>query len=168
MLVKHIIKNPTCFGHNCLTIFRGPSFVLSAVTTSLLVCVVRLFIWYDIIIKQNYFQNSDKIIIQTDGLAMGTQSSSILSEMFLQQIEHTHLPYLTQKHKPVNYFRYIDDILLIFDSQHTDIQAITNDFNSINPNLHFTEETEQNNSINYLDVTIHKTLMNVNNSTLSK
>jgi hypothetical protein len=34
------------FGHNCLIIFRGPSFVLSAVTTSLLVCVVRLFIWY--------------------------------------------------------------------------------------------------------------------------
>ena len=46
MFVKHIIKNPTCFGHNCLTIFREPSFVLSAVTTSLLVCVVKLFIWY--------------------------------------------------------------------------------------------------------------------------
>ena len=46
MFVKHIIKNPACFGHNCLTIFRGSSFVLSAVTTSLLVCVVKLFIWY--------------------------------------------------------------------------------------------------------------------------
>jgi hypothetical protein len=45
MFVKHIIKTPTCFGHNCLTILRGPSFVLSAVTTSLL-CVVKLFIWY--------------------------------------------------------------------------------------------------------------------------
>ena len=33
MFVKHTIKTPTCFGHNCLTIFRGPSFVLSAVTT---------------------------------------------------------------------------------------------------------------------------------------
>jgi hypothetical protein len=44
--VKHIIKNPTCFSHNCLTIFRGPSFVLSVVTTSLLVCVVKLLIWY--------------------------------------------------------------------------------------------------------------------------
>jgi len=45
MFVKHIIKTSTCFGHNCLTIFRGPSFVLRAVTTSLLVCV-KLFIWY--------------------------------------------------------------------------------------------------------------------------
>jgi len=33
MFVKHILKNPTYFGHNCLTIFRGSSFVLSAVTT---------------------------------------------------------------------------------------------------------------------------------------
>src|SRR5215470_15607742 len=38
--------NPTCFGHYCLPIFRGPSFVLSAATTSLLVCIVKLFIWY--------------------------------------------------------------------------------------------------------------------------
>jgi len=46
MFVKHIIKTPTCFGHSSLTIFRGMFFVLSAVTTSLLVCVVKLFIWY--------------------------------------------------------------------------------------------------------------------------
>jgi hypothetical protein len=46
MFVKHLIKNPTCFGQNCLTILKGPSSVLSAVTTSLLVCVVKLFIWY--------------------------------------------------------------------------------------------------------------------------
>ena len=46
MFVKHIIKTPTCFGHSCLTIFRGPFSVLSAVTTSVLVCVVKLFIWY--------------------------------------------------------------------------------------------------------------------------
>jgi hypothetical protein len=47
--------------------------------------------WYDIITKQNYFRKNDKIVIQTDGLAMGTPSFSILSEMFLQHIEHTHI-----------------------------------------------------------------------------
>jgi len=46
MFVNHIIKTPTCFGHSCLTIFKGPFSVLSVVTTSLLVCVVKLFIWY--------------------------------------------------------------------------------------------------------------------------
>ena len=46
MFVNHIIETPTCFGHSCLTIFKGPFSVLGAVTTSLLVCVVKLFIWY--------------------------------------------------------------------------------------------------------------------------
>jgi len=46
MFVNHIIKNPSYFGHSCLTIFKGPFSVLSAVTTSLLFCVVKLFIWY--------------------------------------------------------------------------------------------------------------------------
>jgi hypothetical protein len=36
MFVNHIIKTPTYFGHSCLTIFRGPFSVLSAVTTSLM------------------------------------------------------------------------------------------------------------------------------------
>jgi len=46
IFVKHIIKTATYFGHCCLTIFRVPFSVLSAVTISLHVCVVKLFIWY--------------------------------------------------------------------------------------------------------------------------
>ena len=46
MFVNYIIKTLTCFRHSCLTIFRGPFSVLLAVSTSLLVCVVNLFIWY--------------------------------------------------------------------------------------------------------------------------
>jgi len=34
------------------------------------------------------------------------------------------------------------------------------DFNAVHPNLKFTAETETNNKINYLDVTIHKTYTN--------
>jgi hypothetical protein len=49
---------------------------------------------------------------------MGAPSSSILSEIFLQHIEHIHPPILARKHKFINYFRYVDDILLIYDSPH--------------------------------------------------
>jgi hypothetical protein len=57
----------------------------------------------------------------------------------------------------VNYARYVDDTLLIYDSQHTDLHSILHDFNSLHQNLHFTGETEHNNTISYLDITIHKT-----------
>ena len=49
MFVKYIIKTLHVSVHNCLTIFRGPSFVLSVVTTSLLVCLIKLFIWYAVV-----------------------------------------------------------------------------------------------------------------------
>ena len=42
----------------------------------------------------------------------------------------------------------------------TDINSIQNDFNKIHPNMKFTAETEANNRINYLDVTIHRSPTN--------
>jgi hypothetical protein len=51
----------------------------------------------------------------------------------------------------------VDDILLISDSTHTDIKAILTDFNTLQLNLHFTAEVERDHSINYLDISIHKT-----------
>jgi len=52
----------------------------------------------------------------------------------------------------------VDDILLIFDPNHSDIQSILTDFNTLHPNLNFTAEIERDNTINYLDISIHKTL----------
>jgi hypothetical protein len=43
---------------------------------------------YVIIMKQNYFFHGEKTITQTDGLAMGAPSSSILSKIFLQHIKY--------------------------------------------------------------------------------
>jgi len=38
---------------------------------------------------------------------------------------------LSQKHKILNYYRYVDDILLIYDLDHTDIQNILTDFSEL-------------------------------------
>jgi hypothetical protein len=122
----------------------------------------------DVITKQNYFTHRDKTFTQTDGLVMGTPSSGIISEIFLQHFEHSNLPILDLKHKLVNYFRYIDDVLLIYDNRHTDIHTILTDFNSFHHNLQFIKETEHDNKLNYLDLTIHKTLNNVNISIFRK
>jgi len=118
--------------------------------------ITELMSWYEIVTQQNYFKNNDQIIIQKDGLAMGAPSSSIISEIFLQNIEQKHLPSIAKKHNLTNYFRYVDDILIVYDAQQTDIASLLADFNSLHPKLQFTKETEQNNQINYLDITIHR------------
>jgi hypothetical protein len=117
--------------------------------------------WYETITQQNYFQHNDITITQTDGRAMGAPSSSIISEIFLQHIELTHLPHLSRKHRLANYAWYADHTLLIYASQHTDLYSNLHDFNSLHQNLHFTGEIEQNNTVYYPDITIHKTPSNI-------
>jgi hypothetical protein len=113
--------------------------------------------WFDTITSQNYFTRNGNIQIQNDVLVMGAPSSGLISELFLQQTEHLHLAHLTTKLKIIKYFCYVDDILLIFDSNHTDIQTVINDFNAIHPKLKFMAEIKTGNMITYLDITIHRT-----------
>ena len=97
----------------------------------------ELINWYDTITTQNYLSNNGKIMIQKEGLAMGAPTSGLIAEFFLQNLENIHLAHIAEKHKITGYFRYIDDILLIYDSDHTNIQDIANDFNTTpQPEIH--------------------------------
>ena len=116
---------------------------------------------FRLITKQNYFVHKEQRVIQHDGLAMGAQSSGLIAEIFLQHKEHSHLTRLTHKHKILNYCRYVDDILLIFNSSHTEIQKILDDFNSLHHKLQFTAETEKGHTLNYLDISTHRTTTNM-------
>ena len=49
---------------------------------------------------------------------------------------------------------------MIFDYNHTNIQTILDDFNAIHPKLKSTVEMESNNTLNCLDITIHRTPTN--------
>jgi hypothetical protein len=50
----------------------------------------------------------------------------------------------------------VDDILLVYDTNKADITDVFNSFNEATHPLHLTIENEQNNQINFLDVTISK------------
>jgi len=78
---------------------------------------------------------------------MGAPTSGIIVEFSLQKLEDAHLTHLSNKHKIFRYFRYVDDILILCYSNHTDIDNIQNDFNTLQPNMKFTAETETNNKM---------------------
>ena len=79
---------------------------------------------------------------------------------FLQHLEHIHIPLLSDKHKTVRYFRYVDDILIIYDTNHSDVHNILDNFNTTHPKLNITVEQETNSQVNFLDITIHRTPTN--------
>jgi peptide methionine sulfoxide reductase MsrA len=96
------------------------------------------------IIEQNYFQHNNQFYKQKEGLAMGAPSSSILSEMYLQFLEHNEVLKIISDHKIVSYSRYVDDILLLYDHTSTNMEQVLNAFNNIHRNIQFTVEKETN------------------------
>ena len=55
----------------------------------------------------------------------------------------------------IYYKRYIDDISIIFDQNKTDGKTIMNHMNNIGKHLEFIL-SEENNTMNYLDLSIHR------------
>ena len=108
------------------------------------------------ILKQNYFEFNGKFYITNKGLAMGAPLSSTLAQIYLCNFEETHImnvknPYFKFIHK---YFRYVDDTFLIFSGTDRLIKALVKYVNSLSPHIKFTFEKMQNNTLNFLDLSI--------------
>jgi hypothetical protein len=108
------------------------------------------------VIGQNYFQFNEQHYKQIEGLAMGAPTSAIFAETYIQHMEHTQLYPILIKHQIMGYFRYVDNILIIYNQNKTNIQEKLTEFNKQTNNIKFTIEEEQHNSINFLDLTIHR------------
>jgi hypothetical protein len=108
------------------------------------------------IMNQNYFQFTKENYVQTEGLAMGAPTSAILSEIYLQSIENNIIYNILKTHKIKGYFRYVDDILIVYNTNESNIHNVLKEFNQITPKLKFTIEEETQQKINFLDITIHR------------
>jgi hypothetical protein len=108
------------------------------------------------ILELNYIQFNKQFYQQTNGLAMGAPTSAIFAEIYLQHIEHTIIYKILQNHNIIDYHRYVDDILIIYNTETTNIHNTLHEFNQIHPKLKFKLELETNNQINFLDITINK------------
>jgi hypothetical protein len=109
-----------------------------------------------LIIKQNYFEENSIFYQQSVGLAMGAPSSALLSEIYLQHLEHNQILDLLAKHKIISYHRYVEDILLVYNTPHTDIKKTLIEFNYIHHKIQFTIEEESNSQINFLDLSVSR------------
>jgi DNA-directed RNA polymerase subunit L len=71
-------------------------------------------------------------------------------------MEHKQLYKILLKHKITGYFRYADDILTVYNQKQTNTDKTIIEFNKQNNNIEFKVEKEHHNSINFLDLTIHR------------
>ena len=74
------------------------------------------------IINQNYFQHENQWFQPEKGIAMGSPISSIIAEIYLQYIEQTYIKHWLESEEITYYRRYVDDILIIYNINHTNEQ----------------------------------------------
>ena len=92
---------------------------------------------------------------------MGSPLGPTLANVFLCYHENIWLQNCPSEFKPVIYRRYVDDTFLLFRSKHH-IEKFRNYLNRQHKNIKFTSETENENSISFLDIKItrdHKKFM---------
>ena len=110
----------------------------------------------NVIIRQNYFQHEGQIFQPEKGIVMGFPLSNTIAEIYLQYFENIYIKHWLDSKEIVFYKRYVDGIIILYDQQKTDRHTILQKINEIDKHLQFKISTDVNNTINYLDIHIHR------------
>jgi len=85
---------------------------------------------------------------------MGPPISSKITEIFLQHIENTYWKQLLDTKDIILYTRYLDDILIIYDTKCINSNTIHEYINQIHPNFQLNPKHENKICISFLDLLI--------------
>ena len=104
--------------------------------------------------ENTYFTFNNNIYLQIFGTPVGSPISPLFADIVMDNLENDCLRILKDKHNcpPLFYYRFVDDTILCVQKQFIDL--ILNIFNSQDNNLQFTFEVQQNNQINFLDLSL--------------
>jgi hypothetical protein len=89
---------------------------------------------------------------------MGSPISGLMAEIFLQNYEQHIIKNALDSNKITFYNRYVDDILLFFYNNHTNVNDISNYLNKVHQDLHYKATDDIENTINFLDLLITRNL----------
>ena len=90
------------------------------------------------ILGQNYFTFQDHCYQPDKGVAVGSPLSGIMAEIFLQHLEDSHIKPFLESKCITFYSRYVDDIIIVYDTTCTDPETIVQHANSMHINLQLT------------------------------
>ncbi len=107
-----------------------------------------------VILKENHFEFAGRSFSQNKGAAMGTPVAPTLANLFMGKLEAQALS-TWEGTQPLVWLRYIDDILMILDSNEEELSRLLAHLNTQISTIKFTASWSSD-SIDFLDVTIFK------------
>jgi len=106
-----------------------------------------------LVLESTFFHFNNHVYKQTFGTPMGSPLSLVVANLILQSLELSILNDLM--HKPIFYYRYVDDIAL--SVPFFQLNSLLEKFNSFHHRLKFTMEMGgEEDRLNFLDLTIIK------------
>ena len=103
---------------------------------------------------ETHFLFEDKVYDQVDGVSMGSPLAPVLANLFMGYHENNWIKHYDGV-SPLIYKRYVDDIFCLFNREQDALDFLTY-LNNRHPNIIFTIEKEENNSLPFLDVNINR------------
>ena len=107
-----------------------------------------------LILTLNNFVFNGLNYLQIQGTAMGTCMAPNYANLFMGLLESKFIKTCT--HKPLKWLRYIDDIFILWNEGRDKLMQFISAANDFHPTIKFTHEISTT-SINFLDITVHKT-----------
>ena len=149
ILISLDVKNlfPSIPPSECITLIET---LLNNTTLPKLV-VQNLVSLLSIILHKTFFKFNNKFFTQCSGLAMGSNLSPFLSEVFMNSLEKQMMTsrfggFLTA------YKRYVDDICIVWNGSEQDLTEFLDYVNSLHNRISFTIEKEQDGKLPFLDL----------------
>ena len=108
----------------------------------------------EFVLTNNFFEFNNEFYQQISGTAMGTKFAPPYACLFMDWLEERFLE--TCEIKPWAYFRYIDDIFIIWTEGRDKLKTFLDNFNSFHPAIEFTwqETSPSNPTVEFLDVNL--------------
>ncbi|CAJ0967446.1 unnamed protein product [Ranitomeya imitator] len=103
------------------------------------------------ILTHNYFEFDNKIYLQKTGTAMGSKMAPQYANLFMAKLESDFLS--SCPIRPLAYYRYIDDILIIWTESEQQLKMFHEQFNQFHPTINLTLNYSCT-EINFLDTII--------------
>ena len=107
----------------------------------------------DLALKNNYFEHNSKIYKQEQGTAIGTKFAPSYAVLYMSEFEEKGIS--TFHFKPWVWWRYIDDVFMIWQHGEESLKEFFTHLNKVDPNIQFQKPLDYSlETVNFLDVRV--------------